>query len=131
VTSVAGGAKFKWLGRLVKVLSNLKRTLSPRANVFARLAAIATVPGPTRLPTRQLPMGPAGVGLNALMLKYALGVIRQVSVADAVGPLECPATDQVQISRIVARACQGGQIWARLPHADRADRPTAKERLWD
>ena len=53
VTSVAGGAKFGWLGRFVNVAS--KRSFIP--SLMAKLLAIppetATVPGPTRIPHRQ------------------------------------------------------------------------------
>jgi hypothetical protein len=68
-TSVAGGAKLRWFGRLVNVLSNLIRNLSPREKVFDTPPAIATVPGPTRLPTAQLPIGPLGIALNAFISK--------------------------------------------------------------
>ena len=70
-TLTAGGAKLEWFARFVNVLSTLIRTLSPKAKVFENPPAIATVPGPTRVPTPQLPSRPlfAGGGANALMSK--------------------------------------------------------------
>src|SRR5262249_25366524 len=75
-TSTAGGAKFGWLGRFVNVVSNLSLTLSVTAKVFDKPPEMATVPGPTRMPTPELPMRPtfAGGAVNALISKYRSGV---------------------------------------------------------
>src|SRR5580704_17768633 len=55
--------------------------------------------------------------------------ICNVAIADAIGPLERSAIGEVQIARIVARACCGREIGSRLPQTDRADRPTSEHRL--
>ena len=60
---------------------------------------------------------------------FARSWIRQVPITDAVGPLECSAIYQVQVSGIVARARHRGQIWTGLPHTDCAEGPAAKECL--
>ena len=74
LTLVAGGAKFVWFSTFVNVASKRSFTFSRIAIDFARPVLTATVPGASRLPTRAFPMraAPAGVGANALMLKYWL-----------------------------------------------------------
>lgn len=65
--------------------------------------------------------------IEGVDIEHAAGCgICDIPVADAIRPLKGAAIGQVQISRIVVRACRGREIRPGLPQADGAEGPSAE-----
>ena len=105
-----GSSKFRWLGRLVKLLSNFNLNLSVSWKSLASPRERLKVPGPTSDPTAALPKRPitfaleqvsvsvdqvlsggaAGAGEYVRVPPLVAGVVKIVGIARKVRPVKAP-----------------------------------------